>query len=105
MTKTSQHTPSPWEIVPTVHSDRVNIFATDPRHHQHVGTFVSGSRKDLPVFRANARLIAAAPELLKALEFVSMTFADIEASKRKGYYTECPKTVAAAIAKATGGAA
>jgi hypothetical protein len=30
-----------------------------------------------------------------------MTFADIEASKRKGYYTDCPKVVAEAIAAAT----
>jgi hypothetical protein len=43
----------------------------------------------------------AADKMLQALEFVQMTFADIEASKRKGYYTECPKIVAAAIAEAT----
>jgi hypothetical protein len=43
----------------------------------------------------------AADKMLEALEFVRMTFADIEASKRKGYYTECPKIVAEAIAEAT----
>jgi hypothetical protein len=53
---------------------------------------------------ADLRLRLAAPEMLEALEFVDMTFADIEASKRKGYYTECPKIVAAAIARAKGGA-
>jgi hypothetical protein len=41
----------------------------------------------------------ASVDLIEALEFVRMTFADIEASKRKGYYTECPKIVAAALAK------
>ena len=46
-------------------------------------------------------LIIAAPEMLDALEFVAMTFADIEASERKGYFAECPKIVSAAIAKAT----
>jgi len=30
-----------------------------------------------------------------------MTFADTEASKRNGYFTECPKIVARAIAEAT----
>jgi hypothetical protein len=39
-------------------------------------------------------------DLVEALEFVSMTFADMEASERKGYLTECPKIVAAALAKA-----
>ena len=43
----------------------------------------------------------AADEMLEALEFVRMTFADIEASKRKGYFAQCPKIVAAAIAEAT----
>jgi hypothetical protein len=43
----------------------------------------------------------AAHKMLEALEFVRMTFADIEASKRKGYYTQCPKIVAEAIAAAT----
>jgi hypothetical protein len=43
----------------------------------------------------------AADKMLEALEFVSMTFADIEASKRKGYYADCPKVVAEAIAQAT----
>ena len=51
------------------------------------------------------RVQLAAQEMLEALEFVRMTFADIDASKRKGYYTECPKVVATAIAKAKGGAA
>ena len=43
----------------------------------------------------------AAHKMLQALEFVRMTFADIEASKRKGYYSQCPKIVAEAIAEAT----
>lgn len=55
--------------------------------------------------KANAALIVRAcnsyRDMLEALEFVQMTFADMEASKRKGYYTECPQIVSAAIAKAT----
>jgi hypothetical protein len=43
----------------------------------------------------------AADKMLQALEFVRMTFADIDASKRKGYFTQCPKIVAEAIAEAT----
>ena len=55
---------------------------------------------DFPITSADARQYAA-DKMLEALEFVRMTFADIEASKRKGYYTECPKVVAEAIADAT----
>lgn len=100
MTQTTQHTPGPWEIVPTVSSDRLNIFSANPDNAYHVGTFISGSRRELPEFRANVRLIAAAPELLEALEFIA---ADIEQGIRgKGAWL---KLARAAIAKAKGGAA
>ncbi len=55
---------------------------------------------DFPITPMDARQYAA-DKMLEALEFVRMTFADIEASKRKGYYTQCPKIVAEAIAEAT----
>jgi hypothetical protein len=55
---------------------------------------------DFPVTPKDA-LQYAADKMLEALEFVSMTFADIEASKSKGYYADCPKVVAEAITQAT----
>jgi hypothetical protein len=55
---------------------------------------------DFPVTPKDA-LQYAADKMLEALEFVSMTFADIEASKRKGYYIDYPKVVAEAVAQAT----
>ena len=55
---------------------------------------------DFSTTPADARQCAA-DTMLQALEFVRMTFADIEASKRKGYFTDCPKIVARAIAEAT----
>jgi hypothetical protein len=55
---------------------------------------------DFPVTPADARQYAA-DKMLEALEFVQMTFADFEASKRKGYFTQCPKIVSEAIAEAT----
>jgi hypothetical protein len=55
---------------------------------------------DFPITPADARQYAAA-KMLEALEFVRMTFADLEASKRKGYYVQCPDIVAEAIAAAT----
>jgi hypothetical protein len=71
----------------------VNLVAVDPP-----GDVLEGH--DFPVTPADARQYAA-DTMLEALEFVRMTFADIEASKRKGYFTECPKIVAKAIAGAT----
>ena len=54
---------------------------------------------DFAVTAADARQYAAG-KMLEALEFVAMTFADIEVSKRKGYFARCPKIVAEAIAEA-----
>lgn len=65
--KHMQHSRGPWEIVPTVHSDRYNIFATDPIYSYHIGTLISGSRRGLIQLRANLRLIAASPDLFAAL--------------------------------------
>ncbi|MBV9483804.1 MAG: hypothetical protein JO249_24110, partial [Acidobacteria bacterium] len=93
MTQTAQHTPGPWQAITTATRFTVNDKDGFPVLRINGGM--------VPV-EANARLIAAAPDMLDALEFVRMTFADIEASKRKGYYVECPKIVDAAIAKAEG---
>ena len=71
----------------------VNLVAVDPPADLLEG-------HDFSVTPADARQYAA-DTMLQALEFVRMTFADIEASKRKGYFTDCPKIVARAIAEAT----
>jgi hypothetical protein len=100
MTQTTQHTPGPWQLVPTVHSDRLIIFGAAPAKEYCIGTLISGSRVELPTLRANARLIAAAPELLEVLEFIA---ADIEEGiNAKGAWR---KLAHDAIAKAKGGAA
>jgi hypothetical protein len=62
-----QHTPGPWELVPTVHSDRKHIFYPGPMNAYYVGTLISGSSSDLALFKANAHLIAAAPVMHDAL--------------------------------------
>jgi len=98
---TTTHTPGPWQdndaglIYGQVTDDEDEApFVCDCCNEPGSGEYTEREK-------ANARLIAAAPDMLEALEFVGMTFADMEASKRKGYYTECPKIVAAAITKAT----
>jgi hypothetical protein len=71
----------------------VNLVAVDPPSDVLEG-------HDFPITPADARQYAA-DKMLEALEFVRMTFADIEASKRKGYYRQCPEIVDQAIAAAT----
>jgi len=96
MTQTAQHTPGPWKV-----KDYYSIIFPDDGSDIAKVSLRPDNRGDYLESVANAHLIAAAPEMLDALEFVAMTFADIEASERKGYFAECPKIVSAAIAKAT----
>lgn len=62
------HTPGPWEITHTVATNRVNIFGTAKNQEYHIGTLQGSSEMDLDVFKANAQLIAAAPQMLDALK-------------------------------------
>ena len=69
MTHETKHTPGPWVAQPTVDSTCHNIFGTSKNQEYHIGTLQGGSRADVQIAKANARLIAAAPELLEALQY------------------------------------
>ena len=58
----------PWELVNTVHSHRKLLFSLAPGHERFIATLVSGSREDLQIFKADARLMTASPQLLAGLE-------------------------------------
>jgi hypothetical protein len=70
------HTPGPWTIIPPTKYESEKILAGDRKHY--VATFkgfgyiidpaVSGAYRSMAETHANARLIAAAPELLAVLE-------------------------------------
>lgn len=60
----AKFTPGPWDVDYGPHASRFNIFGPG----RHVGTFYPGSFKRGEENEANARLIAAAPDLLEALE-------------------------------------
>ena len=68
MTDHPHHTPPPWQLVNTVHSERKLLFCMVPGHERLVATLVSGSREELQLFKADARLMAASPQLIGALE-------------------------------------
>jgi hypothetical protein len=103
----TKHSPSPFFVEYTPFQGRHGNEIPSFRVHDAEGNPVAETDSGKPRGQqeADARLLSSAPDMLDALEFVRMTFADIEASKRKGYYSDCPKIVKTAIAKAKGGAA
>jgi hypothetical protein len=99
MSNESQRTPGPWRTDEETEHQSV----LGPDGYMVADCAIFAMEKDAPTSdrcTANARIIAAVPEMLEALVFARMTFADIEVSKRKGYFTEAPKIIAAAIDKA-----
>lgn len=106
-------TPGPWEVVEnpdsgggdTAISNSASIYSDDETYvadvyRGYVGSEIVTHDQQL----ANARLIAAAPELLEALRGMMAEYEALHAEHDLG---ECQATVdaRAAIAKATGGAA
>ena len=86
------HTPGPWVVHPTTHHPAVRSVGTSDTGPRRICTV--GSMNGNPVDKKNARLIAAAPELLEALQFV-MTASGEQLSTAF-------EQAQAAIAKATG---
>ena len=85
------HTPGPWTIHET---DRSTLIIKDYTPHAHVGVIAKITwRMVHPASVANARLIAAAPDLLEALKEI------VAISDRKHNAWDRAK---AAIAKAEG---
>ena len=92
----TQHTPGPWELVPA--SGRCPWPAVI--RGETGGFLVHGISKQL--CEADARLIAAAPDLLEALKLCESNISSLLASAHPKVYGEWLTVVRAAIAKATG---
>jgi hypothetical protein len=90
------HTPGPWALQECSHGGAILIRGQYGEHHQ-------SHLQIVPV--ADARLIAAAPELLEALRYV-VKVRKLECSTHAdGFDDICAYCkIRAAIAKATGGA-
>ena len=107
----SKHTPGPWEIHRTSH---LNIYIGHAHDHPNrtPGYFAEVRRftNDQQHIEANARLIAAAPEMLEALQSVWLWIENqADAQSKGGHATfdlmmlrEQRDIVIGAIAKATG---
>lgn len=103
------HTPGPWRAelnAPTAAMPGHIICTDDDVRHPVASLWVGGGTKGKPTQVANAHLIAAAPELLEALEVAVLL---MEEDGR----CDCPEVengpcalcfARAAIGKATGGA-
>ena len=120
-TQANAHTPGPWAIVGFTTSCGVTI-RTDPKvrkqHDSAEGALVAmvkhimrpepdANGQDVNEAEANARLIAAAPDLLDAL-CLALPYAEAELElNREAYKPGVPArvlaTIRAAIAKAEGG--
>lgn len=103
---TTAHTPGPWEYdgLTPAHNHPAIMDPTGTIQLAHVltGRNLEGKRVDEFEADANARLIAAAPELLAALRLF-LGLMDLAAPAIKGEPEY--KAARAAIAKAEGGAA
>ena len=96
----SSHTPGPWAVA---NVGWVASLATD---QTICGMYAVKSGFDHTETDANARLIAAAPDLLEALGQTLNAMIHLELSDSSKIEWEASKAAAyAAIAKATGGAA
>lgn len=103
----TQHTPGPWTLDPR---SETHVIGRDKRHVCTTGGYASTMPDDRDTYidenAANARLIAAAPELLSLVErakyfatLVGMLDDSIAPDVRAKLYSD----TRAAIAKATGG--
>jgi hypothetical protein len=89
----TQHTPGPWKTWPSIHNGQTYIVKGDYTSKDN-GCIAHADTE------ANARLIAAAPDLLEALEFIAKQSMSMYGSY--AYMIEkLQDTARAAIAKAT----
>lgn len=90
-----KHTPGPWQ-----YKDGSIVAGTGDGEHESVALILGLVRLE-GEWEANARLIAAAPDLLQALEFCETVIRGDLTTQREGAL----RISRAAIAKATGEAA
>ena len=94
-----KHTPGPWHVGEERGFANNRVWAVDRKHPIAMLLSQGMSPPDLdPEAQANAKLIAAAPDLLAALETLCKALAPIRATKAT---LEAYDKAKAAIAKAT----
>jgi hypothetical protein len=102
MAEQTKHTPGPWMAWLDEDTNKFSVYRDRGRG---VGEWVAEVHGTKGCFQANARLIAAAPDLLSELQaLVNAVDGYIEAAIRDGepVYLASPESARAAIAKARG---
>ena len=101
----STHTPGPWKFDGEyVWANSVGGYVANPQTEDMLSGEVVSLRDARQMIAANGRLIAAAPDLLLALQMLHDETADyIRLNNLVGMDTQSMKTARAAIARATGG--
>ncbi len=98
-----QRTPGPWTVTESDPAEGAHVFwitapqGCGPNNGEVDIVSVHGNKA------ANARLIAAAPEMLEALRLYDRTYASTQTHPTVADEAACIAAVRAAIAKATGG--
>jgi len=95
LNKLASHTPGPWEISPFG-----SVWAPSTKHD--IVASMDRSKADDATLNANARLIAAAPDLLVALNAILAATDDSENGQSIHIGPITLATARAAISKATG---
>jgi hypothetical protein len=89
----SEHTPGPW----TTYQPHGHVLVTSERRSDNLCRLLGSPEWDWSELKANARLIAAAPELLEAAKQALDAL-----NKHEGIPSEASDKLASAIAKAEG---
>jgi len=99
--KESKHTPGPWSVIGMV-SGHVQKIVTCDAHGNTAANIATLDIQDSKIKKSNARLIAAAPELLASLErsLERLNAANAARTEKQGRFMV--SDIEAAIAKAKG---
>lgn len=102
----NKHTPGPWTVLPEeLDRDYIRVRGTQLGKRYkiaNVPTPTNGVEREAEETRANARLIAAAPELLEAIQKYRARVASCRSGQTHSFAL-AQYALDAAIAKATGG--
>ena len=98
-TKEATYTPGPWRVF-DLFTDLEIVTDRKTAHETESIVQFKGQRNA----KANARLMAAAPELYDTLEYFFNIMHDYESSLQKGYVQHAMEMARAALTSAKGGA-